>query len=73
MGFAASGLSAWLMTTLVDAGVVAAGSLTAIDITEQIGHRIAIVTIVLFLMVGLMLLLFVSEEKGREEAKNIID
>jgi UMF1 family MFS transporter len=73
MGFAASGLSAWLMTTLVDAGVVTAGSMVAIDITEQIGHRIAIVTIVLFLMVGLMLLLFVSEEKGREEAKNSID
>jgi UMF1 family MFS transporter len=73
MGLAASGLSVWLMNTLVEAGVVTAGSLTAIDITEQIGHRFAIVTIVLFLMVGLMLLLFVSEEKGREEAKRSTD
>jgi UMF1 family MFS transporter len=73
MGAAASGLSVWLMNTLVEAGVVTAGSLTAIDITEQIGHRFAIITIVLFLMVGLMLLLFVSEEKGREEAKTSMD
>jgi UMF1 family MFS transporter len=70
MGLAASGISAWLMTTLVDAKVVAAGSQAAVDITEKIGHRFAIVTIVIFLMVGLMLLLFVSEEKGRIEAKN---
>jgi UMF1 family MFS transporter len=69
MGLAASGISAWLMTTLVKAGIVTPGSLAAIDITEKIGHRFAIVTIIFFLMVGLMLLLFVSEEKGRAEAQ----
>lgn len=68
MGFAASGLSAWLMKTLVDSNLVTAGNSTAISITEQIGHRFAIVSIVIFLLVGLMLLLFVNEELGRQAA-----
>lgn len=68
MGFAASGLSAWLMKTLVDANLVAAGNLSAVSVTEQIGHRFAIVTIVIFLLVGLMLLLFVNEALGRQAA-----
>lgn len=68
MGFAASGLSAWLMNTLVNANLVTAGNMTAIDVTEQIGHRFAIVTIVVFLLVGLMLLLFVNEAIGRQAA-----
>ncbi len=65
MGLAASGLSAWLMNTLVSSGLVIAGNQLAIDVTEKIGHRFAIITIVIFLLVGLMLLLFVDEEKGR--------
>ncbi|MCB2180125.1 MFS transporter [bacterium] len=68
MGFAASGLSAWLMKRLVDANLVVAGNQIAINVTEQIGHRFAIVTIVIFLLVGLMLLLFVNEALGRQAA-----
>lgn len=68
MGLAASGLSAWLMKSLVDANLVVGGNLTAINVTEQIGHRFAIVTIVIFLLVGLMLLLFVNEAMGRQAA-----
>ncbi len=70
MGFSASGISAWVMNTLVAAGLVVAGDELAITVTEQIGHRFALVTIVLFLLVGLMLLLFVDEKKGRIAAKN---
>ncbi len=66
MGLAASGLSAWLMTTLVNAGIVVAGNQLAIDVTEKIGHRFAMVSIIVFLVVGLMLLLFVNEENGRK-------
>ncbi|MFN2304385.1 MAG: MFS transporter, partial [Anaerolineales bacterium] len=69
MGFTASGLSLWIMNTLVNAGLVAAGDANAITITEQIGHRFAVITIVIFLLIGLMLLLFVSEENGRKAAK----
>ena len=69
MGFAASGISAWLMTTLVNAGLVTAGSETAITVTEQIGHRFAIISIVIFLLVGLMLLLFVNEKEGKLAAE----
>jgi MFS transporter, UMF1 family len=70
MGFAATGISAWLMTTLVNAGLVEAGSELGVLVTEQIGHRLAIITIVVFLVVGLMLLLFVNEEAGKLAAKN---
>ncbi|MBN1265475.1 MAG: MFS transporter [Anaerolineales bacterium] len=69
MGFAASGISAWLMTTLVDTGLVTAGSELAITVTEKIGHRFAIVSIVIFLLVGLMLLLFVNEKEGKLAAE----
>jgi len=54
----------------VAAGLVMAGDDLAITVTEKIGHRFALVTIVLFLMVGLMLLLFVDEKKGRIAAQN---
>jgi len=70
MGFSATGLSTWVMNTLVAAGLVMAGDDLAIQVTEQIGHRFALITIVLFLMVGLMLLLFVDEKKGRIAAQN---
>ena len=66
MGVAAFGLSAWVMNSLVNANLVAGDNLTAIDITEKIGHRFAIVTIVIFLLIGLMLLLFVNEDVGRK-------
>jgi len=69
MGFAASGISAWLMTTLVNNGLVTAGSELAIKVTEQVGHRIAIISIVIFLLVGLMLLLFVNEKEGKLAAE----
>jgi UMF1 family MFS transporter len=68
MGFTASGLSAWVMNSLVRAHLVVPDNLAAIDITEKIGHRFAIVTIVIFLLVGLMLLLFVNEEVGKKAA-----
>lgn len=70
MGFSASGISAWVMNTLVAAGLVMAGDELAITVTEQIGHRFALVTILLFLLIGLMLLLFVDEKKGRIAARN---
>ena len=70
MGVTASGLSTWVMNTLVAAGLVMAGDELAITVTEQIGHRFALVTIVLFLVVGLMLLLVVDEKKGRIAAQN---
>ncbi len=70
MGFSATGISTWVMNTLVAAGLVMAGDDLAIIVTEQIGHRFALITIVLFLMVGLMLLLFVDEKKGRIAAQN---
>jgi len=69
MGAAASGLSAWVMTALVKGGVTAAGNENALVISEQIGHRLALITIIFFLLVGLMPLLFVDEEKGRQAAK----
>lgn len=72
MGFTATGLSVWLMNTLVNANIVAAGNQAAIDITEQIGHRFALVTIVFFLLAGLMVLLFVDEEQGRKAARGEI-
>ena len=38
-------------------------------ISEQIGHRLALITVIFFLLVGLMPLLFVNEEEGRRAAK----
>ncbi|MBN2501069.1 MAG: MFS transporter [Anaerolineales bacterium] len=70
MGFAATGISVWLLNTLAQAELVAADNEVAIMVTEQVGHRIAIVSIVIFLLVGLMLLLFVNEQEGRKAAAN---
>ncbi len=69
MGLAATGISAWVMNTLVKAELVTAGDTNALVISEQIGHRFAIITLVFFLLVGLMPLLFVNEEEGRKAAK----
>jgi UMF1 family MFS transporter len=68
MGFAAAGLSAWVMNTLVNANIVASNNESALVVTEQIGHRFAIITIVIFLLVGLMMLVYVNEEEGRAAA-----
>ncbi|MCD6577014.1 MAG: MFS transporter, partial [Anaerolineaceae bacterium] len=54
MGAAATGISAWVMSALVKAEVVTAGDANALVISEQIGHRFAIVTLIFFLLVGLM-------------------
>lgn len=39
-------------------------------LAEQTGHRVALVTILIFLLVGLGLLLFVNEEVAKEERDN---
>jgi len=69
MGAAATGISAWVMSALVKGGVSAVGQENALIISEQIGHRFALVTLIFFLLVGLMPLLFVDEKAGREAAK----
>lgn len=69
MGAAATGLSAWVMKSLTNAELVAATDEVALTVAEQIGHRFALVTIVFFLLVGMMPLLFVNEEEGRKAAK----
>ena len=69
MGLAATGLSAWVMSTLVKGEVTMAGNESALIISEQIGHRLALITVIFFLLVGLMPLLFVNEEEGRKAAK----
>jgi UMF1 family MFS transporter len=69
MGAAATGISAWVMSALVKADVATTGDANALLISEQIGHRFAIITLVFFLLVGLMPLLFVNEEEGRRAAK----
>lgn len=68
MGFTAAGLSAWVMNSLVKANIVAADHESALVVAEQIGHRFAIVTIVIFLLVGLMVLVYVNEDEGRAAA-----
>ena len=70
MGLAATGLSAWVMNSLVKAEVTAAGNPNALIVSEQIGHRLALITVVFFLLVGLMPLLWVNEEEGRRAAKD---
>ena len=70
MGVAATGLSTWVLKTLTNANLVTATNETAQTVAEQIGHRFALVTIIFFLLVGLMPLLFVNEEEGRKAAKN---
>ena len=69
MGASATGISAWVMNSLVKSGVAGVGDANALVISEQIGHRIALITIIFFLLVGLMPLLFVNEEEGRRAAK----
>ena len=70
MGAAASGISAWVLTTLTDANLVLASNETAQTVAEQIGHRFALVTIIFFLIIGLMPLLFVNEAEGRQVARS---
>jgi len=69
MGAAASGLSAWILSEMVKAEVATATNEGALLISEQIGHRLALITVVFFLLVGLMPLLWVNEEEGRRAAK----
>lgn len=69
MGLAAGRISVWVFNSLVRAGIVVAENQAAKDVAEQIGHRFAIVTIVFFLFIGLMVLLFVNEEDGRKAAR----
>ena len=69
MGASATGISTWVMNSLVKSGVAGVGDANALVISEQIGHRIAMITIIFFLLVGLMPLLFVNEEEGRKAAK----
>lgn len=73
MGYAALGISLWLMRTLVDAGLVTPGNQQALIVAEKIGHRFALITILIFIMVGLMILLFVNEKKGRQAAQKKVD
>jgi hypothetical protein len=40
----------------------------ALSVAEQSGHRLAIVSIGAFILVGLVLLTFVNEKKARETA-----
>jgi len=69
MGAAATGISAWVLKTMVNADVAVANDPIAMLVTEKIGHRIALVTILFFLIIGLMTLLFVDEKEGRIAAK----
>ena len=69
MGLAATGLSAWILNFLVKNNLVIAADLNAMLVAEKIGHRFALVTLVFFLLVGIMPLLFVNEEEGRKAAK----
>lgn len=70
MGLAATGLSTWVLNSLIRANIVEAGNKVAMTVAEQIGHRFALVTIIFFLLVGLMPLLFVNEAEGRKAARN---
>jgi UMF1 family MFS transporter len=72
MGAAATGLSGWVLKSLTQANLVMADNVAAQNVAEQIGHRFALVTIIFFLLVGLMPLLFVNETEGRKAAKNSI-
>ena len=69
MGLAATGISAWILNFLVKNNLATATDPNAMLVAEKIGHRFALVTLVLFLLVGLMPLLFVNEEEGRKAAK----
>jgi UMF1 family MFS transporter len=69
MGLAATGLSAWVLNFLAKNNLVSATDPNAMLVAEKIGHRFALVTLVFFLLVGIMPLLFVNEEEGRRAAK----
>ena len=69
MGAAATGISLWVMNMLSRAELVSTKDPVALDISEKIGTRFAIITLILFILVGIMPLLFVDEEKGRLAAK----
>ena len=69
MGVAATGISAWILNFLVKNNLAIATDPNAMLLAEKIGHRFAIVTLVFFLLVGIMPLLFVNEEEGRKAAK----
>jgi len=71
MGLAATGISVWVMNSMVKSGVAVANDPQALILSEQIGHRFAISTIIFFLLVGLMPLLFVNEAEGRQAAKAV--
>ena len=73
MGLAATGLSNWLFKALSQADVALANNEATKTVAEQIGTRFALVTIVFFLLVGLMPLLFVNENEGRKAAKNTLE
>jgi UMF1 family MFS transporter len=72
MGLAASGLSAWVMNSLVKANLVVIENELAHTVAEQIGTRLALITVLFFLIIGLMPLLFVNEKEGRKVAKNVV-
>ena len=72
MGLAASGLSAWVLNTFVKSNLVLAENEIAKTVAEQIGTRLALVSILFFLIIGLMPLLFVNEVEGRKAAKTVI-
>jgi MFS transporter, UMF1 family len=69
MGLAATGISAWILNFLVKNNLAIATDPNALSVAEKIGHRFALVTLVFFLLVGLIPLLFVNEEEGRKAAK----
>jgi len=69
MGLAATGISAWILNFLAKNNLVSATDPNALLVAEKIGHRFALVTLVFFLLVGMMPLLFVNEEEGRRAAK----
>jgi hypothetical protein len=50
---------------MAEANITAATNPTAMLVAERIGHRFALVTILIFLVIGLMTLLFVDEKEGR--------
>jgi UMF1 family MFS transporter len=71
MGLAATGLSGWILNILVKNNLVSAIDPNAMAVAEKIGHRFALVTLVFFLLVGIMPLLFVNEAEGRKAARQI--
>ena len=68
MGAVASGLSVWVMNILVTNHIALPNNQSALNVAEKIGHRFALITIILFLLIGFIPLLFVDEEDGRKAA-----